>query len=171
QNNADSGRPRKAAFRYYQWLHSQIAEHRPFNEIVADLLRGEGSNLTNPPANYYTTAFGNPRKPFERAEDAAQLFLGTRIQCAQCHNHPFDRWTMDDYYGFTAFFSGVSIKRGAMPTEVYVFDNKEKNTAEHLLDGRPMPPKCLGGELPALDGKDPRQFLAAWMTSSDNKRF
>jgi hypothetical protein len=171
QNNADSGRPRKAAFRYYQWLRSQIAANRPFNEVVADLLRGEGSNLTSPPANYYTTAFGNPRRPFERAEDAAQLFLGTRIQCAQCHNHPFDRWTMDDYYGFTAFFSGVSSKRGAMPTEIYVFNNNSRTTAEHPVDGRQVPPKFLGGEEPALQGKDPREFLAAWMTSPDNKRF
>ena len=170
-NNADSGRPRKAAFRYYQWLRGQIAANRPFNELVADLLRGEGSNISNPTANYYTTAFGNPRKPSERAEDAAQLFLGTRIQCAQCHNHPFDRWTMDDYYGFTAFFSGVTNKRGAMPSEAYVFNNNEKVTAEHPVDGRQVSPKFLGGDVPAIDGKDPRHFLADWMTSPENKRF
>jgi hypothetical protein len=171
QNNADNGRPRKAAFRYHQWLRAQIAANRPFNDIVSDLIRGEGSNLTNPTANYYTTAFGQPRKPMERAEDAAQLFLGTRIQCAQCHHHPFDRWTMDDYYGFTAFFSGVSSKRGAMPTEIYIFSNNEKTTAEHPLDGRQVPPKFLGGEAPALEGKDPRHFLAAWLTSPDNSFF
>lgn len=171
QNNADNGRPRKAAFRYHQWLRAQIAANRPFNEIVGDLIRGEGSNLTSPTANYYTTAFGQPRKPMERAEDAAQLFLGTRIQCAQCHNHPFDRWTMDDYYGFTAFFSGVSSKRGAMPTEIYIFGNNEKTTAEHPVDGRQVPPKFLGGDAPALDGKDPRHFLASWLTSADNRMF
>lgn len=170
-NNAEGGRPRKAAFRYHQWLRSQIAANRPFNEIVADLLRGEGSNLANPPSNYYTTAFGNPRTPKERAEDAAQLFLGTRIQCAQCHNHPFDRWTMDDYYGFTAFFSGVSTKRGAMPTEVFIYNNNEKTTAEHPVDGRQVPPKFLGGAEPAMEGKDPRQFLAAWLTGGENLRF
>jgi len=170
-NNAVGGRPRKAAFRYHQWLRSQIAANRPFNELAADLLRGEGSNLANPTANYYTTAFGQPRKPMERAEDTAQLFLGTRIQCAQCHNHPFDRWTMDDYYGFAAFFSGVSTKRGAMPTEVFIYSNNEKSTAEHPVDGRQVSPKFLGGETPAVEGKDPRQFLADWMTSPDNKRF
>jgi hypothetical protein len=171
QNNADNGRPRKAAFRYHQWLRAQIAANRPFNEIVSDLIRGEGSNLANPTANYYTTAFGQPRKPMERAEDAAQLFLGTRIQCAQCHNHPFDRWTMDDYYGFTAFFSGVSSKRGAMPTEIYIFSNNERTTAEHPVDGRQVPPKFLGGDAPALEGKDPRHFLAGWLTSPDNRMF
>ena len=170
-NNAEGGRPRKAAFRYHQWLRSQIAANRPFNELAADLLRGEGSNLANPTANYYTTAFGQPRKPMERAEDTAQLFLGTRIQCAQCHNHPFDRWTMDDYYGFAAFFSGVSTKRGAMPTEAYIYNNNEKTTAEHPVDGHQVSPKFLGGDVPAVNGKDPRQFLADWMTSPDNKRF
>ncbi len=170
-NNVEGGRPRKAAFRYHQWLRRQIAENRPFNEIVADLLRGEGSNLADPTANYYTTAFGQPRKPMERAEDTAQLFLGTRIQCAQCHNHPFDRWTMDDYYGFTAFFSGVSSKRGAMPTENYIYNNNEKTTAEHPVDGRQVSPKFLGGDAPAIDGKDPRHFLADWMTSPENDRF
>jgi hypothetical protein len=99
------------------------------------------------------------------------LFLGTRIQCAQCHNHPFDRWTMDDYYGFTAFFSGISSKRGAMPTEIYIFNNNSKTTAEHPVDGRQVSPKFLGGEEPALEGRDPRQLLAAWMTSPENKRF
>jgi len=171
QNNAASGRPRKAAFRYHQWLRGQIAANRPFNEIVADLLRAEGSNLSNPPTNYYTTAFGNPRRPMERAEDAAQLFLGTRIQCAQCHNHPFDRWTMDDYYGFTAFFSSLNTKRGAMPTEVFIFSNKSKATAEHPVDGRQVSPKFLGGAQPDVEGKDPRQALAAWISGADNKLF
>ncbi len=171
QSSVEAGRPRKAAFRYYHWLRSQVEANRPFNEIVADLLTGEGSNLTNPTSNYYTTAYGAARKPQERAEDTAQLFLGTRIQCAQCHNHPFDRWTMDDYYGFTAFFSGISYKRGAIPTEAYVFNNNAKATAEHPLDGRQMAPKFLGGPEPAVEGKDPRASLATWMTSPENSQF
>ena len=171
QNNLDNGRPRRAAYKYHQWLRTRIAANTPFNEIVRDLIRGEGSNLANAPANFYTTAFGNPRKPMERAEDTAQLFLGTRIQCAQCHNHPFDRWTMDDYYGFTAFFSGVSQKRGAAPTEVYIYCQPEKHTAEHPVDGRQVKPRFLGGAEPELAGRDPRHFLADWLTSPENKPF
>jgi hypothetical protein len=170
-NNVDTGRPRRAAYKYYQWLRTQIAANRPFQEVVRDLIRGEGSNLANPTANFYTTAFGNPRKPMERAEDTAQLFLGTRIQCAQCHHHPFDRWTMDDYYGFTAFFSGISQKRGAAPTEVHVFCQPEKHTAEHPVDGRQAKPRFLGGGEPDLAGGDPRHFLADWLTSPENKPF
>ena len=170
-NNLESGRPRRAAHKYYLWLKSQIAANRPFNEIVRDLVRADGSNLSNPAANFYTTAFGNPRKPIERAEDTAQLFLGTRIQCAQCHNHPFDRWTMDDYYGFSAFFSGVSQKRGAAPTEVFIFSQPDRHSAEHPVDGRKVEPRFLGGPEPDLANRDPRLLLADWLTSPDNKPF
>ena len=171
-NNPDYGRSKKAVFKYYQWLRSQIAKNRPFNEIVHDLLVANGSNLTNPEANFYTTAVGNKRTALERAEDVAQLFLGSRIQCAQCHNHPFDRWTMDDYFGFTAFFTGLDSKRGASSAEVFVFNRNEKHSIDHPVDGRSMQPRFLGGDAPEIKaGEDPRDALADWMTSKENKGF
>ncbi len=170
-NDPDAGRSRKSVYRYYEWLRNQVAANRPFNEVVKDLLTAHGSNVEGPQANFYTTAIGNVRKPMERAEDVAQLFLGTRIQCAQCHNHPFDRWTMDDYYGFTAFFSGIATKPGAYASEVFVFNRNDRNTAEHPVDGRAMKPRVLGGEEPPVDGKDPRVALADWMTNPDNDAF
>jgi hypothetical protein len=170
-NNPDYGRSKKAVFKYYQWLREQIAKQRPFNEIVHDLVVANGSNLTNPEANFYTTAVGNKRTALERAEDVAQLFLGSRIQCAQCHNHPFDRWTMDDYYGFTAFFTGLDSKRGASSAEVFVFNRNEKHSIDHPVDGRAMQPRFLGGEQPDLKQGDPRESLADWLTGKENKRF
>ncbi len=170
-NNAEYGRTRKAVYKYSQWLRAQIAQNRPFNEIVHDLLVSNGSNLANPEANFYTTAVGNKRTPLERAEDVAQLFLGSRIQCAQCHNHPFDRWTMDDYYGFTAFFTGLDSKRGATSSEVFVFNRNEKHSIDHPVDGRAMQPRFLGGAEPDLQGADPRTTLADWLTSKENARF
>lgn len=169
--NAETGRSRQPVWKYYQWLRTRIAENRPFNELVRDLIRAEGSNHTNPPANYYTAATGNVRTPMERAEDTAQLFLGTRIQCAQCHNHPFDRWTMDDYYGFTAFFKGVSQKKGSSASEVFVFNRPGQTTVEHPVDGRQVSPQFLGGDHPDLKGGDPRHFLADWLTSPENDTF
>jgi hypothetical protein len=169
--NADTGRSRQPVWKYYQWLRAQIAANRPFNELVRDLIRAEGSNTANPPANYYTSANGNIRTPMERAEDTAQLFLGTRIQCAQCHNHPFDRWTMDDYYGFTAFFKGVSQKKGASATEVFIFNRPGQTTVEHPVDGRAVSPRFLGGDQPELKGGDPRHFLADWLTAPGNETF
>lgn len=168
-NNPQYGRDAKAMIPYAAWVRKQMATNRPLNEMVAELVVGSGSNLRQPSANFYTTA--EPATAMKTAEDFAQVFLGTRIQCAQCHNHPFDQWTMDDYYGFASFFSGVSMKRGIEGREVIVYNNNAAKPVEHLVDGRPMPPKFLGGDAPDVTGKDPRQALAQWLTSPDNVAF
>ncbi len=89
----------------------------PWTEFVRDLLTAEGSTFKNPAANYYRIS----RDPESAVETTAQLFLGVRIQCAKCHNHPFERWTQDDYYGFAAFFSQIGRKKGNLPDEEVVF--------------------------------------------------
>ncbi|AWM40479.1 hypothetical protein GobsT_10150 [Gemmata obscuriglobus] len=163
------GRDSKAMFSYAAWIKEQMAQNRPLNEFAADLLVGSGSNFKSPPANLYTA--GERLTPEKTAEDIAQVFLGTRIQCAQCHNHPFDRWTMDDYYGFAAFFAGMNLKRGTEGREVVVTNNPSANTTAHPVDGRRMKPKFLGGAAPDVDGQDPRKALAAWLTAADNAAF
>lgn len=163
------GRDAKAMFSYAAWVKEQMAANRPLNEFVADLLVGTGSNFKSPAANLYTAS--ERLTPEKTAEDIAQVFLGTRIQCAQCHNHPFDRWTMDDYYGFAAFFAGVNLKRGVEGREVLVANNNAANTVAHPVDGRRMKPKFLGGDAPEVEGQDPRKALAVWLTSSDNTAF
>jgi hypothetical protein len=168
-NQPQFGRDAKAMWSYAAWVREQMAKNRPLNEFVADLVVGSGSNLKSPTSNLYTST--ERLTPQKTAEDLAQVFLGTRIQCAQCHNHPFDRWTMDDYYGFASFFAGVSMKRGVEGREVIVFNNNAANTVEHPVDNRRMKPKFLGGESPAVDGQDPRRALAAWLTSPDNAAF
>jgi hypothetical protein len=168
-NQPQYGRDAKAMWVYADWVHDQMVQNRPLNEFVADLVTGSGSNLKSPTSNLYTST--ERLTPQKTAEDLAQVFLGTRIQCAQCHNHPFDRWTMDDYYGFASFFAGVNLKRGVEGREVIVFNNNGANTVEHPVDGRRMKPKVLGGEAPDVDGKDPRQPLAKWLTSPDNAAF
>ena len=104
------------------------------------------------------------------AENVAQVFMGMRIQCAQCHNHPFDRWTMDDYYSFAAFFAQIGRKPGADPRETIVF-NSGGGEVNHLVGGRAMPPKFLGGATPDCTGHDRREVLAEWLASSDNPYF
>ena len=100
-----------------------------------------------------------------------QTFIGARMQCAQCHNHPFDRWTMDDYYGFTAFFSQVGRKRGADPRERIVF-NRNNGEVKHPVDGREMQPMFLGGDVAEIErGQDRRRVVAKWLTSPDNRPF
>ena len=105
------------------------------------------------------------------AEDIAQVFLGTRIQCAQCHNHPFDRWTQDDYYGFAAFFSQIGRKQTDDPAEVIVYNSKG-GESRHFLTQAVMKPKFLGGDTPELKpGDDRRKVLADWMASPRNPYF
>jgi hypothetical protein len=163
------GRDAKAMFSYATWVKEQMEKNRPLNEFVADLLVGGGSNFKSPTANLYTAS--ERLTPQKTAEDIAQVFLGTRIQCSQCHNHPFDRWTLDDYYGFSAFFAGMTLKRGVEGREVLVSNNNAVNTTNHPVDGRAMKPKFLGGDAPQVEGKDPRKALAAWLTAPENTAF
>jgi hypothetical protein len=163
------GRDAKAMFSYAAWVREQMVLNRPLNEMVAELVVGSGSNFKSPPANLYTAA--ERLTPQKTAEDIAQVFLGTRIQCAQCHNHPFDRWTLDDYYGFAAFFAGVNLRRGTEGREVLVINNNNSNTVPHPVDSRAMKPRFLGGDAPDVEGKGPRKALAEWMTSPSNAAF
>lgn len=156
----------KAMLLYYGWLQEQIASNRPMNELVQELLASTGGTFTSPATNYYQ----NERETLKVAENVAQVFLGMRIQCAQCHNHPFDRWTQDDYYGFAAFFSQIGRKRGEDPRETIVFDRRGGDV-RHPVGGRVMAPKFLGGETPETRGRDRREVLAEWLASDRNPYF
>jgi len=163
------GRDAKAMFSYAAWVKEQMTMNRPLNELVAELIVGVGSNIKSPTANLYTAI--ERLTPQKTGEDIAQVFLGTRIQCAQCHNHPFDRWTLDDYYGFAAFFAGVNLKRGTEGREMIVVNNNAANTVDHPIDGRRMKPKVLGGPAPDVEGQDPRKALSVWLASGENTAF
>ncbi len=104
-------------------------------------------------------------------ENVAQVFMGMRIQCSQCHNHPFDRWTMNDYYSFAAFFSQIGRKGTDDPRELVVF-NSGGGDVRHPVNGQVMPPKFLGGDKPAdVAGKDRRVVMAKWLASPENPYF
>jgi hypothetical protein len=96
--------------------------------------------------------------------------MGMRIQCAQCHNHPFDRWTQDDYYGFASFFSQIGRKGGEDYRESIVF-NSGGGEVTHPVTRQVMKPKFLGGEVPDVAGKDRRVVLAEWLASPRNPWF
>lgn len=156
----------KAALLYATWLELRVAGRTPIDGIVRELLSAEGGTFDTPATNFYQLE----RDPMKLAENVAQAFLGTRIQCAQCHNHPFDRWTMDDYYGFVAFFAQVARKPGRDPRETVVFDGRAGEST-HPIGGRAMPPTFLGGPVADVAGRDRRAALAAWLTSPDNRMF
>ncbi len=156
----------KAALLYNSWLRDQIAANRPFNEIVIDMLSSEGGSFAIPATNFYQVE----RDTLKLSENVAQVFMGMRLQCAQCHNHPFDRWTMNDYYSWAAFFAQVGRKEGVDPTEQIVY-NRGSGDVKHIVGGRVMAPKFLGGETPDVAGKDRREVVANWMASPKNEYF
>ena len=157
---------KKPMLAYFNWLRDKIANNTPTDKMVQELLGARGGSFANPAVNYYQTE----TETLKTAENVAQVFMGMRIQCAQCHNHPFDRWTMDDYYGFAAFFSQIGRKQGEDPRETIIF-NSGGGEVTHLVGGRVMKPKFLGGAEPDLTGKDRRQVMAEWLASPENPYF
>jgi hypothetical protein len=134
--------------------------------MVRRILTASGGTFTAPQTNYYQLERDN----LVLAEKTAQAFLGIRIQCAQCHNHPFDRWTQDDYYGFAAFFAQVGRKQAEDPDERIIHD-RGSGSVKHAVGGRVMEPRFLGGGLAEIEGRDRRAVLAQWLTAPDNPWF
>ena len=156
----------KAALLYHGWLKEKISANTPVDEIVVELLGATGSTFANPPANFYEME----RDPLKITENVAQSFMGMRIQCAQCHNHPFDRWTMEDYYSFAAFFAKVGRKAASDPRERIIVGFTGGQT-KHPVTQKVMEPRFLGGAMAEVKGKDRRVVLADWLTAKENPYF
>ncbi len=156
----------KPMFLYANWLANKIANNVPLNEIVREILSSTGGTFSVPATNFYQLEPDTQKT----AENVAQIFLGVRIQCAQCHNHIFDRWTMDDYYSFKAFFAQIGRKKAEDYRETIVF-NSGGGEAKNPVTNQVMPPKFLGGKTPDVQGKDRRQVLADWIASPENPYF
>ncbi|MFV1965792.1 MAG: DUF1549 domain-containing protein [Pirellulaceae bacterium] len=156
----------KSMLRYYNWLQDKLADNVPMDQMVRELLGSSGGTFANAATNYYQ----NETNTLKVAENVAQVFMGMRIQCTQCHNHPFDRWTMDDYYSFAAFFSQIGRKKGEDPREIIVF-NSGKGEVRNPLGNRVMQPKFLGGDVPDVQGKDRREVMVHWLASPENPYF
>ena len=157
---------KKGALLYHQWLDRRIASNQPLNKMVRDLITASGGTFENPPTNYYQAE----RDTLKLTENVAQAFLGMRIQCAQCHNHPFDRWTMDDYYGFAAFFAQIGRKRADDPRETIIY-NSGGGGMKHPVSGQTVAPKYLGGGKAEVTNGDRREAVAEWLGSSKNPFF
>jgi len=156
----------KGAYVFHRWIRSALEGGVPMDQFVRELLASDGSTFSNPATNYYRIS----REPEASVETTAQLFLGVRIQCAKCHNHPSERWTQDDYYGFAAFFSQVGRKPGALPGEEVVYPTGTGDVKQPRT-GKVMPPKALGGPVMEDPAVDRRARLASWLTAKDNPFF
>ncbi|MEE2934910.1 MAG: DUF1549 and DUF1553 domain-containing protein [Planctomycetota bacterium] len=163
---------------FHDWIRGSIADAKPMDQFVRDLITGVGSTFQQPAANFYRAN----RDPSTRGETAARLFLGTRLQCAKCHNHPFDRWTQDDYYSWATLFSqldyevGENKRRDKLDKNEFVGDQtvvvSKQDEVRHPNTKQFVAPKFLGGK--QLTESQPEQRLgsvADWVTSPENKMF
>ena len=158
----------KGVLLYYNWLAEQIGNNVPLDQMVQELLASSGGTFSVPATNFYEMEQNN----LKVAENVAQVFMGMQIQCAQCHNHPFDRWTQQEYYNFAAFFSQVGRKRSEDYREKIIY-NRASGGARHPVTKKNAPPVFLGGGAPKEDmrGKDRRKVLAKWLASPENPYF
>ncbi len=155
----------KQAYTYYRWIRQAFARNRPFDEFARDIITATGSLSKNPAANLYKVA----KKPGEAASTISQVFMGVRIECAQCHHHPFDQWSQRDYYGMEAFFTQVNFK--STPSGQVLLPNRA-TTTRHPRTGDVVQAHALLQEEPGEtpDG-DRRRLFASWLTAADNKWF
>jgi hypothetical protein len=153
---------------FQRWIRESLQADKPMDQFVRELLTADGSTFKNPAANYYRIS----RDPDSSVETTAQLFMGVRIQCAKCHNHPFEKWTQDDYYGFAAFFSRVRQKKGLLPDEEIIYAAADGDVRQPRT-GAVMPPKALGGPVydDAATPEERRVRMAKWLTGPDNPFF
>ncbi|MFL5341759.1 MAG: DUF1549 domain-containing protein, partial [Gemmataceae bacterium] len=167
---------------FHEWVRRQVAADRPWDEIARGVLTATGSSREAPAVGYFIVTVGENREAHrsEIVASAAQAFLGTRIGCAQCHNHPLERYTQDDYYHFAAYFSRIRLDRKESkdgPTVLRVSGpdpNQNKNPVgvSQPRTGKFMAPQPLDhSPLPVSPREDPRARLAAWITDSKNEAF
>ena len=161
----------KGAFEFREWIREAIAENRPYDRMVREMLTARGSSYDNPAANFYRVT----RDPKPTMEKTTQVFLGVRMVCTQCHDHPFERWTQNQYYEMSAFFSAVGIRPGYEVGEEIVYDQREDFDMKHPKDGRVMNPKFIVGQAPQPVSyavpANRRTAYAEWLTSKDNPFF
>ncbi len=144
---------------YHEWLADQVRTGTGYAEMAVDLIMATGDTHQTGPANFYRTV-GGPR---EQAEFLSELFLGSRMRCANCHNHPLDRWTQDDYHGLAAFFAKVE---GGQVVTI-----NESGNVIHPRTLAKATQRIPGVEFLPDDVSDGRQALATWLTAPDNPYF
>lgn len=166
---------------FHQWIREGIATNKPLDQFVRELITARGSTYTSPPANYYRPN----RDPATRAKAAAQIFLGARLQCAECHNHPSDFWTQDDYYDWAAVFARINYKvienKREIGSDQHEWKGEQivflarKGSVKNPRTGGEAHPRFLGEtvarQAESEDGPDELEALAQWLTTDTNLWF
>ncbi|MCH7686993.1 MAG: DUF1553 domain-containing protein, partial [Planctomycetes bacterium] len=156
----------RGAYEFHYWLRDQFARNRPYDEWVRELITATGVSGKNGPVNFYRAL----RTPEDLTRSISQAFLGVRLDCSQCHHHPFEKWAQEDFYGLAGFFNGL--QRKSMPGNRELVYHAGYQTTKMPLTGAVVLTRPPGGDVPAdISNGDPRVKLAAWMTASENPWF
>jgi len=167
-NKRDLASDTVSNFAFHSWIRDNLLENTPYDVLVRELLASTGEIGTNPAVAW----FKRVKEPQQQVEDVAQLFLGVRMQCAQCHHHPFERWSQRDYYSLGAFFSQVGRKPSSTPEEEVIFHKRGIAQAENKKTKQQVRPAGLGAKpLEIAPDEDPRLRLADWMRDKTNPFF
>ena len=168
KNRRDDASDVTSNFAFHAWVRDSLLANKRYDQFVRELLAATGTVIGNPPVAWYKRV----KEPKEQIEDVAQLFLGVRMQCAQCHHHPFERWSQNDYYSLAAFFTQVGRKPSGVRGEDLVFHKRGMATATNIKTSVALKPAALGDAIPAIaPDEDPRLKLADWMGTSTNPFF
>ena len=153
--------------KFREWIYESIRSDKPLDQFSRELLTANGSVFENPPANFWRAS----RDPLDATETTAQLFLGVRIQCAKCHNHPFERWTQDNYYGIAAAFARVGRKNSVDADEEVIFTQAGGEVTQPRTNKQMKVHLLLKGDVDVPADQDRRTVFAAWLTSPENPFF
>jgi hypothetical protein len=168
KNRRDDASDMVANFAFHAWVRDSLLANKPYDQFVRELLAATGTIIGNPPVAWYKRV----KEPKNQIEDVAQLFLGVRMQCAQCHHHPFERWSQNDYYSLAAFFTQVGRKPSGTRGEDLIFHQRGVAKATNIKTGTALTPAALGDAIPPIaPDEDPRLKLADWMSSPENPFF
>ena len=160
----------KGTWAFRQWIRDAIASNQPYDDFARELLTSIGSTFRSPAANYFRVN----DDPKLAMETTTQLFLGVRMVCAQCHDHPFEKWTQNQYYQLAAFFAAVGMKPGFDADEQIVYLKRSGNDIKHPKTNKVVDAEYLiaSAGLPQIaDFRDRREALAEWLTSAQNPFF
>ncbi len=153
--------------KFYRWVVHALQTNMPYDQFARELLTASGSTFKNPPANFFRTATDTN----DCTETTSQLFLGIRIQCAKCHNHPFERWTQDNYYGIGAFFNRVQRKPSDEPDDLVVWVARAGEVTQPRTGKQMKPWLPLTGDADLPGEDDRRKAFADWLVKPDNPFF
>jgi hypothetical protein len=168
RNKRTDAKHQRGTYAFHAWIRDSFAANKPYDQFARELLTASGDIAENPPVAWYRQV----KSMQGQLEDISQLFLGQRLQCAQCHHHPYEKWSQTDYWSFGATFSQIGYKPGSQLGEEMVIHRRGVAQTTNKKNGQSV--KAAGLAQPAYPvgpDDDARQFLADWMTDASNPWF